>query len=206
MMTEEIREYFKTELEHFQKSFELQFNHFMGVFYFWIGVVTLPATAGLLTTDKDMPLENLAFLSLLIAIVSLFTSAKMFDIRCSQLKYAFYINEIRQQIYDAVQTGIPSYKHPFPDNSNLREQARKDFGAKTALVMSVVNAVFFGVSVHLFFEVLSLSILASLLWFLIGSSTYFVMINKRVPEPNTKAAQHSVHPTGGSRRAKKGVH
>lgn len=89
-MNEEIRGYYKNELEHFQKAFELQFNHFMGVFYFWIGVVTLPATAGLLTTDKAISSVNLALLSLLIAIISLFASTKLYDIRCSQLKYTFF--------------------------------------------------------------------------------------------------------------------
>ena len=187
-MNEEIRGYYKTELEHFQKAFKLQFNHFMGVFYFWIGVVTLPATAGLLTTEKAIPSDNLALLSLLIAIVSLFASKKMFDIRCSQLKYTFFINEIRQQLYDVVHEGISSYSHPYPNTTNLREEARKDFGAKMAFVMSLVNAIFFGFSIHLFFGEMLFSAGALLLWFLIGFYAYFVMVNKRVPEPITKAA------------------
>ena len=186
-MNEEIRDYYKIELEHFQKSYELQFNHFMGVFYFWIGVVTLPATAGLLTTEKAIPSFNLALLSLLIAIVSLFASTKMFDIRCSQHKYTFIINDIRQQHYDAVHEGIPSYSHPYPNTTNLREEARKDFGAKMAFVMSLVNAIFLGFSIHLFFGVILFSAGALLLWFLIGYYTYFVMVNKRVPEPTIKA-------------------
>jgi hypothetical protein len=205
-MGDAVREYFKTELEHFQKAYELQFNHFMGVFYFWIGVVTLPSTAGLLTTGKNIPLENLALLSLLIAIVSLFTSLKMFDIRCSQLIYTFHMNEIRHQIYDALQKEIPSYEHPFPNSTDLRDRAHQDFGAIMAFVMSVVNAIFFGFSIYAFFKILSLSIFASLIWFLIGSFSYRLMVDKRVPKPNTEAAQQRVPPTGGARRAKKGVH
>ena len=32
---------------------EMQFNHFMAVFYFWISVITVPVTAGLLTYLKS---------------------------------------------------------------------------------------------------------------------------------------------------------
>ena len=58
-MNADTHEYFKIELEHFRKLSELQFTHFMGVFYFWIGVVTFPATAGLLTTDIEPPQKAL---------------------------------------------------------------------------------------------------------------------------------------------------
>ena len=85
MKNEEAITYFKAEIEQYQKDYEIQFNHFMGVFYFWIGIVSVPATAGLLT--KKVPPENLALLSFLIAILGYFVSAKMYDVRCSQLRY-----------------------------------------------------------------------------------------------------------------------
>ena len=147
-MKEDTREFFKIELEHFEKASEIQFNHFMGVFYFWVGVVSIPATAGLLTAENINP-KYLAYLSLIIAVLGHFLSAKMFDIRCSQLNYLTIINEFRHYLYKLEKNNLSSnYKHPYPYDTNLRRVAFRDFGFYMAIIMSSIDALFFGVGIY----------------------------------------------------------
>lgn len=100
-MDKDARDFLNSQLEFFQKSAELQFTHFMGVFYFWTLVVSAPVTAGLLTSSDKNADSRLGILLLLTAVLGLFLSAKMFDIRCSQLKYIAEINQIRDILVKA---------------------------------------------------------------------------------------------------------
>src|SRR5439155_3144436 len=47
-MVDDGRDFLKGEYECGQKTYEVQFNHFMGVFNFWVAVITLPSAAGLI--------------------------------------------------------------------------------------------------------------------------------------------------------------
>ena len=61
-MKKDARDYLNAQLDYFQKASEIQFTHFMGVFYFWTLVVSAPVTAGLLTSsgeDERSTLSNL---------------------------------------------------------------------------------------------------------------------------------------------------
>jgi hypothetical protein len=68
-----------SEYEFLQKSFELQFNHFMAVFYFWIAVITAPISASLISNlgaqDLVKPLIY-AILCFLVAFIGFFLSLK----------------------------------------------------------------------------------------------------------------------------------
>ena len=93
-MSEELRKFFERESDIFLKYYEIQFNHFMRVFYFWIAVITLPATAGLIAGNGKLFQENIALLLYLLAIVGILLSLKMYDIRCSQLRYIILISSL----------------------------------------------------------------------------------------------------------------
>lgn len=139
----ETHEYWTQELNHFTKAYEVNFTHFMGTFYFWTGIMTLPATAGLLA--KDTIMTPIAFSSLfgLLAILGIFLTAKMYDIRCSQLKYIHFVDHARHYLYKEVKTRLPKeYKHPFDTDNNLWHIALTDFGMIMAIVMSLVNAAY----------------------------------------------------------------
>src|SRR5215204_177361 len=86
-----------SEQESLQKFSELQFNHFMAVFYFWIAVITVPTSASLISnlsvTDVKKPLFY-GILCFLVAFIGFFLSLKMFDIRRSQLRYIQKLNEV----------------------------------------------------------------------------------------------------------------
>ncbi|MDP1624216.1 MAG: hypothetical protein Q8L64_00450 [bacterium] len=85
-MKKDARDYLNTEYNNFQKAYEIQFTHFMGVFYFWIGVATAPVAAGLLSKHElDSPV--LPILLALVAFIGLFLSAKMFDISITAQGY-----------------------------------------------------------------------------------------------------------------------
>lgn len=186
MKNEKYQEYFKIELEHFQKAYEIQFNHFMGVFYFWIGVVTIPATAGLLTTDKVISKTNLAYLSLLIAVLAHFISVKMFDIRCSQLRYISNINEARYYLHEIAKKNLPiNYQPPFSLSTNLRTTAFKDFGIIMAVVMSALNSLFFGIGISLYQGIEGINWCAFGIWIIIGLGAYTVLVFRRVPKPKS---------------------
>src|SRR5688500_18340280 len=132
-MDNAARDYLRIELDHFQKNAETQFTHFMGVFYFWTAVVTAPVTAGLAKRDEIDP-EALGSLLFLIAVLGGFLAAKMFDIRCSQLRYLVYLNRIRSKLFEhakkvnAREKLFTNYDHPFPPAEDLRKGAKSDFG------------------------------------------------------------------------------
>ena len=102
-MEKDARDYLNAEIGYFQKAAELQFTHFMQVFYFWTAIVTAPITAGLVFANAEITAHPVfpIFLAL-IALLGWFLSAKMFDIRCSQLKYLANINDTRGALYDGI--------------------------------------------------------------------------------------------------------
>ena len=149
-MSNKPREYFRAEYEAWLKSYEIQFTHFMGVFYFWVAVVTFPATAGLIASQHRLPSHHFSLLLFLLALLGFFLLAKMSDIRCSQLKYVRNMNEARYQLYEDAKQELPkNYVPPFGKNINVRKIALRDFGLVMAIVMSAVNGAYVGYAFYL---------------------------------------------------------
>ncbi len=184
-MNNDARDYLKTELEFFNKAYEIQFDHFMRVFYFWTVIVTAPISAGLLTISNPLESDVFQLLLMLIAIMGWFLSAKMFDIRCSQLRYVSIMNEVRELFYRDAKNSLPkSYEHPLPAARDLRQEAMTDFGIWMAFTMSFLDAVFFAFAVPYFLSVgPEFNWRAFVVYFLFGISTYFYLVSRRVPKP-----------------------
>ena len=108
-----------------------------------IAVVTFPATAGLIAGTTTLGDGKFGLLLVLLAILGVFLSAKMFDIRCSQLKYIVKINEVRYHIHVEVKSALPKdFNLTFDRDVNLRQVALTDFGMAMAVVMSLVNGAY----------------------------------------------------------------
>lgn len=181
-MKKDAIDYLNTELNNFQKASELQFSHFMGVFYFWTLVVSAPVTAGLLTSSNRQ--YTLGILLLLTAFLGLFLSAKMFDIRCSQLRYIAEINRIRGLLYSGIKKDIPKgYEISFPPNKDLRRTALSDFGLIMAITMSALEAVFFGFALPLIQGKNEFNYLGFIVFVLTGIAIYIIIIFWRGPKP-----------------------
>ncbi|MCK4823460.1 hypothetical protein KA005_47350 [bacterium] len=150
MSNSKTKDYFIAEYEAWLKSYEVQFTHFMGVFYFWVAVVTFPATAGLIANQHHLSSGNFALLLYFLALIGFFLLAKMSDIRCSQLKYVRNMNEARYHLYKDAKEELPdSYDPRYVRNLNVREIALTDFGLIMAIVMSAVNAAYTGYASYL---------------------------------------------------------
>jgi hypothetical protein len=144
-MCENVRDYFQREYEAFLKSYEIQFTHFMGVFYFWITIVTFPATAGLIAKEHALSEDNFILLLRLLAGLAFFVAAKMYDIRCSQLKYIKFKNDAQQQLYNLIpENDRPKDYTPTGRNFKPRKAALLDFGIMMAIIMSLVEAAYIG--------------------------------------------------------------
>lgn len=155
-----------SEQESLQKFSELQFNHFMAVFYFWIAVITVPTSAGLISnlsvTDAKKPLFY-GILCFLVAFIGFFLSLKMFDIRRSQLRYIQKLNEVRAYFWNKyfkdenlVPLGMENGKWV-----DLFQKARTDFGRTMALTMSIVHGILVTVGLFQFFTYFSSLMLAA---------------------------------------------
>lgn len=121
---------------------------------------------------------------MLTTFLGLFLSAKMFDIRCSQLKYISEINQIRGILFKDIKgDSLKGYKTSFPPNKNLRHVALKDFGRTMAITMSALEAVFFGFALHLLQGKSGFNYCGAILFFIIGLAIYILFILLRVPEP-----------------------
>lgn len=149
-MTENTRDYFQREYNAFLKAYEIQFTHFMGVFYFWIAVVTFPATAGLIASNHALSRPSFALLLHTLALLGFFLAAKMYDIRCSQLRYIVYMNEARKRLFEMIpEKDQPhDYKPPGKDFRPIKT-ALRDFGMIMAVVMSIVNAAYTGYALYI---------------------------------------------------------
>jgi hypothetical protein len=181
-MNKEAHDYLIAELKFYQKAYEIQFTHFMGVFYFWSVVVTAPATAGLLTFSGDANYPAFPILLVLIALMGWFLSAKMFDIRCSQLKYISKMNYVRYTLYQDAKANLPeSYKHPFPPDTDFRKTAFTDFGMIMAIVMSALDSTFLGFALPLLQGSGGYNWDTFTIYFLFGIATYFAIVLWRLP-------------------------
>ncbi len=179
-------DYLKNELEYFQKAAEVQFTHFMQVFYFWTVVVTAPITAGLLVTPGSFTSDKsaLPIILVLIAFIGWFLAAKMFDIRCSQLRYISKINFVRAAMFDEVKDHLPKgYIPPFLPETDLRDEAFKDFGVLMAIAMSAIDGVCLGFGLPLLQGKTTFSWCFSIPYFIVGLATYFAIILWRGPKP-----------------------
>ncbi|MEP7134173.1 MAG: hypothetical protein ABI904_04515 [Chloroflexota bacterium] len=183
--TQDAQDYLKAELDFFQKEKEIQFTHFMGVFYFWTAIVTAPITAGLLTTG-NLKSGPLPILLLVVAIVGMFLTLKMYDIRCSQLIYTDKMNKTRGIYFIKIKEYLPeSYKLPYLPDENLRGTALKDFGMWMARIMSLMNSVILFFALLFLFERYTGFLvpgLASFLFFLFGVRMYKSLVEERVSD------------------------
>lgn len=198
-MTNEAREFLRREYDSLHKvAYESHFTHFMAVFYFWIAVVTFPATAGLIAGNKNLPDCKFGLLLALLSILGVLLSAKMFDIRCSQLMYIKEINEVRYQLHAEVKSDIPTdFKLPFGRDRNLRHVARTDFGIYMAVVMSLVNGAYAFYAAKL----LGCTLRGTIFWGFVAAmvclGSYFLLVLCKVPEP-TCSSNLPMQPTGAA--------
>lgn len=160
-----------SEYEFLQKAYEVQFNHFMGVFYFWVAVITAPITAGLVSEPKLE--QTLGIICIAVASLGFFLSVKMFDIRKSQLRYTNKMNEIRGFFWRKYKIEERYLLIPLGKNTNLAKISKTDFGMYMALTMSLVHGGLFFVSLRLFYVSLFLSLLGGALLLLINVWLYF---------------------------------
>ena len=183
-MKDEAREFLRIEHDTlFKMAYESQFNHFMGVFYFWIAVVTFPGTAGLIANSATLDNEQFGWLLALIATVGVFLSAKMYDIRCSQLKYIVKINEVRYQLHAEVKADFSKdYNATFNWSRSLRNVALTDFGMAMAIVMSLVNGAYSFVAASLLGNAKYCSVLVGCGIGLLSLGLYIAFVLKKVPE------------------------
>jgi hypothetical protein len=182
-MKKEVRDYLHAELVFFQKETETQFTHFMGVFYFWTVVVAAPVTAGLLKFENNQDPKTLKTLLLIVALLGMFLAAKMFDIRCAQLKYTSFINRARGMLHTPITNDLPkSYKLPFPSDANLRKTALTDFGIWMAVIMSGVDAVCFGFALPLLISGTDFNCCGFIIFWIIGVAIYLLMVYRKVPD------------------------
>ncbi len=157
MSNNKLKDYFIAEYETWLKCYEVQFTHFMGVFYFCVAVVTFPATAGLIASQYQLSPSKFALLLHFLALLGFFLLAKMSDIRCSQLKYVRNMNEARYHLYEYAKEELPDdyippllFNHDrITEKPNMRNIALRDFGLIMAIVMSAVNAAYTGYAFYL---------------------------------------------------------
>ncbi len=196
-MTDEAREFLRGEYDALHKmAYESQFNHFMGVFYFWIAVVTFPATAGLIASSGTF--EQFGSLLVLLAILGAFLSTKMFDIRCSQLKYIVMMNEIRYHLHSDVKNDLPrDFDLPFDRNADLRKVALTDFGMAMAVVMSLVNGAYAFSAAKLLGASSCPASLLGVGFALFCLGLYVAFILKKVPRPIV-SPNPPMQPTGSA--------
>lgn len=127
-----------------QKAYELQFTHFMGVFYFWIPAVTLPTSAVVLANLGSRPVP-LGLLFCFIALIGFFLSAKMFDIRRSQVRYLERTNKLRGALWGRYRVEYWTGIAPMGKEADLTRIALTDFGRTMALTMSAVHGALTGI-------------------------------------------------------------
>jgi hypothetical protein len=182
-------EFLLTEYEFMEKAYELQFNHFMGVFYFWIVVVGAPISAGILTTlglEGSQKFTALGILCIFVSLLGVFLSAKMFDIRHSQLRYVKKLNEIRDHFWQTYKIEETNKLVHLGKNADLAKTAKTDFGTHMAWIMSLIHVslVCFGswfILLHLSDSVLMLllSILFGVIMWVLNFRLYFrIVVNK----------------------------
>ncbi len=134
------------EYRFMQKAYELQFTHFMGVFYLWIPLVTLPVGAGVIVNLGSRPLPH-GFLLLFVAAMGALLSAKMFDIRRSQVRYLVRANRIREALWRQYHVQEATGIEPLGKGADLLKIVRTDFGLAMAVTMSSVHGLLTGVGI-----------------------------------------------------------
>jgi FtsH-binding integral membrane protein len=184
------KEFLLNEYSFMQKTYELQFNHFMNVFYFWTVIITVPTGAGIIANLGVANSSNpkvFGFLCLFVSMIGFFLSTKMFDIRRSQIRYLERTNEFRIALWEKYKIEKLTKIKPMGKGVNLVDVAKKDFGMHMAWVMSLIHGVIFSVGVlYILKNSLSLAIvivicsLLGLCLFFVNLKIYFKFITKKV--------------------------
>ncbi len=205
---QEKESFLRIEYEFLAKAYEVQFTHFMGVFYFWIAVIGAPTTAGVIAK-----VVNVGFLCIGSGLLGIFLAAKMFDIRHSQFRYIAKMNELRGRFWSKFDIMKNDKIEMLGKDTDLEKIARTDFGIIMAWVMSLINGLLIAGGVFLLrplnLAAFNFALAGAILILVICIDVYLyyrLVVWKLLSKPKTQAAQQSVHPTGGIRRAKKGVH
>ncbi len=180
---QEKESFLRTEYEVLAKIYEIQFTHFMGVFYFWIAVIGLPTTAGVITQSV-----SLGALCIVVGLLGVFLVAKMFDIRHSQFRYIAKMNELRGRFWSEFKIEKADGIEMLGKNADLEKIVRKDFGIIMAWVMSLVNSILIAGGVY--FSTSSYSQCASLtatiaVWILTLAANvhlYYRIVVWKIPE------------------------
>jgi hypothetical protein len=130
------------EYQSMQRYYEIQFNHFMAVFYLWSGVLGAGIAA---TVLSNLNLTNIqrstAFgISCLSALVLGFLlSLKMFDLRKSQFSYILEINQLRDFFWRNYKIKQEDKLSSFSENANVVTISKTDFGVWMASIMSLAH-------------------------------------------------------------------
>jgi hypothetical protein len=139
-----------TEYEMLSKFYDVQFTHFMGVFYFWIATVGAPTTAGAVSSSGGIDGSSMFGLICIGAgLLGTFLAAKMFDIRHSQLRYISKMNEIRLRLWDSLAIEAEEHVAPLGRGADLVKVARSDFGIVMARCMAGVNGSLVGLGIYI---------------------------------------------------------
>ena len=178
------------EYSFMQKSSELHFTHFMGVFLFWTAIVTIPAGAGVFAnlgmSDPSKPVVFGA-LCVFVTLIGVFLSAKMFDIRRSQIRYLERVNTLRIALWEKYKIEEQTKIVPMGKNVDLVQVAKTDFGMYMALIMSFIHGIIFGVGLWCLLGQMgtiwhwqSISVLVGVILFAVNFGLYFLLIGRKI--------------------------
>lgn len=140
--------------DELQEEYKTQFNHFMGVFEFWIGIIGVASSICLIIA-KDKPKYFtygnffVGIFLLVVGILAFFVTVKMFDIRGSQYRYIWLLNSLSKTIWKKYKiTHYTNVSTPFEKN-DLLTISKHDFGIKMAWTMSFINSFVFTFGIYL---------------------------------------------------------
>jgi hypothetical protein len=184
--TDGKKDFLLIEYKFMEKAYELQFNHFMGVFYFWTAVVGVPITAGILTNLELNDFEKLTafgILCIVVCFLGFFVSLKMFDIRQSQFRYIKKMDEIRDYFWRINKIEENSKISHIGKNADYVKIAKTDFGMYMALIMSITHGILLSVGTYLLLLQLYpmcniLSILLGIILLVVNFCLYFKFMKK----------------------------
>jgi len=141
-MAQEKEAFLRTEYEFLAKAYEVHFSHFMGVFYFWVGVIGAPTAASAITDSLPNSFSAGVTVGAIwfgAGILGSFLTWKLYDLRASQFRYIAKMNELRARFWKVFKIEKLENVEMLGKAADLEEVARKDFGVYMARFMSLVN-------------------------------------------------------------------
>lgn len=188
---EDMKSFLLTEYDLLEKEYELQFDHFMKVFYFWIAVVSAPMTAGIVANlglQEQQSLNAFGILCVVVAVLGIFVSLKMFDIRQSQWGYIQDMNRIRKFFWEKLAIPFETKLSRISKKPDCAADLLKsDFARWMALIMAFIHGalLFVGMSILLSFvcpccpwQYVSSAVVAILALVLNWRAYYWLVVDK----------------------------